>query len=141
MKTDERSTLVSSPVSASQPRVIRYIHANIVSAKWDADFAEAVPGVVLGTVGQDRDSYRAFLFEIQRRDRDAAIVLVSPRTQKGAPGGSTSRSPQATNAAHPSTPREWLRSECCKRSAVADRCEGNDGTNGPAQRAPTAFEL
>ena len=48
VKTDERSTLVSSPVSASQPRVIRYIHANIVSAKWDADFAEAVPGVILG---------------------------------------------------------------------------------------------
>ena len=58
-----------------------------------------------------------------------------------APDKSTSRSPQATNAAHPSTPREWLRSECCKRSAVAGRCEGNDGTNGPAQRAPTAFEL
>ena len=77
MKTDERSTLVSSPVSASQPRVIRYIVRNVLSAA-DADFADAVPGELLKAVGQDRDSYRAFLAEIERSDRDAAIVLVSP---------------------------------------------------------------
>ena len=76
VKTDERSTLVSSPVSASQPRVIQYLANNILSAK-DADFVDAVPGEILKTVGQDRDSYRAFLAEIERRDREGAIVLVS----------------------------------------------------------------
>ena len=76
VKTDERSTLVSSAVSASQPRVIQYIANNVLSAK-DADFADAVPGEILRTVGQDRDSYRAFVAEIERHDRDGAIVLVS----------------------------------------------------------------
>ena len=82
VKADERSTLVSSPVSASQPRLIRYIHTNILSAKWDAEFAATVPGMIVRTIGQDRDSYRAFLFEIQRHNRDAAIVLISP-TREG----------------------------------------------------------
>ena len=76
VKSDERSTLVSSPVSASQPRVIQYIANNVLSAK-DADFADAVPGEILRTVGQDQDSYRALLAEIEQRDRDGAIVLVS----------------------------------------------------------------
>ena len=76
VKSDEGSTLVSSPVSASQPRVIQYIARNVVSAN-DADFADAVPGEILRTVGQDRDSYRAFLAEIEQPDRDGAIVLVS----------------------------------------------------------------
>ena len=78
VKTDERSTLVSSPVSASQPRVIRYILTNVASNKWDVAFAKAVPGQILRPVGKDRDSYRALLHEIQRPNRDAAIVLVSP---------------------------------------------------------------
>ena len=76
VKTDERSTLVSSPVSASQPRVIQYVCKNVLSAK-DADFVDALAGEFLRTIGQDRDSYRAFLAEIERRDRDGAIVLVS----------------------------------------------------------------
>ena len=76
VKTDERSTLVSSPVSASQPRVIQFITKNVLSAK-GADFADAWPGEILRTVGQDRDSYRAFVAEVERRDRDNAIVLVS----------------------------------------------------------------
>ena len=76
VKTDERSTLVSNPVSASQPRVIQYIVKNVLSAK-NADFADAVPGEILRSVGQDRDSYLAFLAEIERHDRGAAIVLVS----------------------------------------------------------------
>ena len=76
VKSDERSTLVKSPVSASQPRVIQYIANNVLSAE-DADFADAVPGEVLKTVGHDRDSYLAFLAEIEQRDRDGAIVLVS----------------------------------------------------------------
>ena len=76
VKTDERSTLVSSPVSASQPRVIQYIANNVLSVT-DADFTDAVPGEFLRTIGQDRDSYEAFRAEIERHDRDGAIVLVS----------------------------------------------------------------
>ena len=77
VKADHRSTLVSRPVSASQPRVIQYILANVASNRWDAAFGEALPGQILRTVGQDRDSYRALLYEIERPNRDAAIVLVS----------------------------------------------------------------
>ena len=77
VKTDERNTLVSSPVSASQPRVVQYVANNVLSAATDADFVDAVPGEFVRTIGRDRDSYRAFLAEIERRDRDGAIVLVS----------------------------------------------------------------
>ena len=76
VKTDERSALVSSPVSASQPRVIRYVTNNVLSAK-DADFAGAVPGRTLKTVGDDSDSYRGLLAEIEWRNREGAIVLIS----------------------------------------------------------------
>lgn len=82
VKADHRSTLVASPISASQPRVIQYIFTEVTSNRWDAAFAEALPGQVLRTVGQDRDSYRALLYEIERHNRDAAIVLVST-TQEG----------------------------------------------------------
>jgi hypothetical protein len=77
VKTDEHSTLVASPVTASQPRLIRYVVSNIQAAK-DADFASAVPGVAIKSVGEDRDSYRALLAEIKRCDREGPIVLVSP---------------------------------------------------------------
>jgi hypothetical protein len=80
-KTDEHSTLVSAPVSASQPGVVRYIVNNVLGAR-DAGFVGAVPGEIVKSVGEDRDSYRAFLAEIQRRDRSGAIVLVSP-TREG----------------------------------------------------------
>ncbi|MCY4584532.1 MAG: hypothetical protein OXB98_00695 [Bryobacterales bacterium] len=76
VKTDEHSTLVSNPVSASQPRVIWYIVRNIRTAK-QAFFAGDVPGENLKNVGQDRYSYQAFLEEIERHDRASAIVLVS----------------------------------------------------------------
>src|SRR6185503_4049093 len=76
VKTDEYSTLVASPVTPSQPRVIRYIVSNVLAAK-DAAFTGSVPGEFLKTVGDDDDSYRAFVAEIERRDRNGAIVLVS----------------------------------------------------------------
>jgi hypothetical protein len=76
VKTDEYSTLVAAPVSASQPRVVRYIVNNVLAAK-DARFADAVPGEIIRTIGEDRDSYRAFAAEVERRDRAGAIVLVS----------------------------------------------------------------
>lgn len=77
VKTDEHSTLVASPVMASRPRVIGYVVNNVQQAA-DADFAVAVCGVAVKVVGDDRDSYRALLAEIERRDRDCPIVLVSP---------------------------------------------------------------
>ncbi len=82
VKTDEGSTLVSTPVSASQPRVIRYIVNNVADSK-EITFAKTVPGEVLRTVGEDRDSYRAFSYYIHRHDRNGPIVLVSP-TREGA---------------------------------------------------------
>lgn len=67
---------MSSPVSASQPRVIQYIANNVLSVT-NADFADAVPGEFLRTIGRDRDSYEAFRAEIERHDREGAIVLIS----------------------------------------------------------------
>jgi hypothetical protein len=77
VKTDEHSTLVASPVMASRPRVIGYVANNIQQAA-DADFGVAVCGVAVKSVGDDRDSYRGLLAEIERRERDCPIVLVSP---------------------------------------------------------------
>lgn len=77
VKTDEHSTLVDSPVTASQPRLIRYVVSNVQQTD-NANFAGSVPGIAVKNTGQDRDSYRALLAEIERRDRDSAIVLVSP---------------------------------------------------------------
>ena len=80
VKTDEGSALVDDPVTASQPRVVRYIVQNVLSTT-GADLAEAIPGEILRTVGKDRDSYQAFLAEIERPDRDTAIVLLSPTSE------------------------------------------------------------
>ena len=77
VKTEEHSTLVASPVTASQPRVIRYAMANIRQAE-NVELAPSVSGVTVRSVGQDRDTYRGLLAEIERKDRDSAIVLVSP---------------------------------------------------------------
>ena len=77
VKTEEHSTLISTPVMASRPRVVGYIVHNIQEAD-DAEFGAPVPGVNVKTVGQDSDSYHALLAEIERRDRDSPIVLVSP---------------------------------------------------------------
>lgn len=77
VKTDEHSTLVASPVMASRPRIIGYVVNNVQQAD-DAEFAVSVSGVAVKAVGEDRDSYRGLLAEIERRDRDCPIVLVSP---------------------------------------------------------------
>lgn len=77
VKTEEHSTLVSTPVMASRPRVIGYIVHNVQEAE-DAEFAAPVAGVAVKAVGQDGDSYRSLLAEIEQRDRDYPIVLVSP---------------------------------------------------------------
>jgi hypothetical protein len=77
VKADEHSTLVASPVMASRPRVIGYVVNNVQNAA-NAEFADSVSGVAVKAVGQDKDSYRVLLAEIERRDRDCPVVLVSP---------------------------------------------------------------
>lgn len=77
VKTDEYSTLVASPVIASQPRLIRYIVSNIQSTE-NTTFDTNVPGVEIKSVGEDTDSYRHLLAEIERPGREGPIVLVSP---------------------------------------------------------------
>ncbi len=77
VKTEEHSTLISTPVMASRPRVIGYVVNNVEQAD-DAEFAAPASGVGVKAVGQDSDSYHALLAEIERRDRDSPIVLVSP---------------------------------------------------------------
>ena len=76
VRTDDLSTLVSKLPSASQPRVIRYIVSNVLGSR-DADFVDALPGEFVKSIGEDRDSYRAFLAEIERPERDGALVLLS----------------------------------------------------------------
>jgi len=80
VKTDEYSTLVASPVIASQPRLIRYIVSNIQNAK-ETTVDTTVPGVEIRSVGEDRDSYLALLSEMERPAREGPIVLVSPTKQ------------------------------------------------------------
>lgn len=77
VKTDEHSTLVASPVTASQPRLIRYVVSNIQQIEGPG-FADSVPGIEVKTVGEDTDSYHALLAEIERHGREGPIVLVSP---------------------------------------------------------------
>lgn len=77
LRTDEQSTLIDSPVSASIPRVIRYVVSNIREAG-DATFDASVIGINPKTVGLERDSYRALLAEIEHASRKHPIVLVSP---------------------------------------------------------------
>jgi hypothetical protein len=82
VRTEETSTLVSESVSASQPRIVRYVLNNVRKSD-AAEFVAPVPGWALKTVGDDDDSYRGLLADIERRDRDYPIVLVSPTTDGG----------------------------------------------------------
>lgn len=77
INTDEQSVLISEPVSASRPRVIRYL-MDILESGVDARFAVGTVGVTLKTVGDGVDSYRGFLADLQHEARDWPIVLVSP---------------------------------------------------------------
>lgn len=83
VKTDEHSTLAArSPVMASCPRVIGYIVHNIEQAQ-KASFAPSVGAVEVKSVGEDHDSYRTLNTEIERRDRNCALVIVSPTRDGG----------------------------------------------------------
>jgi hypothetical protein len=78
VKTDEYSTLAArSPVTASRPRVIGYITNNVLRSP-NASFTPSVAAVEAKAVGEDMDSYRALHAEIERRERDCPLVIVSP---------------------------------------------------------------
>lgn len=78
-RTEDQNTLVDEPVSASQPRVIPYLVNNIEEAD-DTKFNSSIAGLSLKTVGENLESYRGLLAEIEREERDYPIVLVSPTT-------------------------------------------------------------
>lgn len=75
--TEEASTLVLQPVQASRPRLIRYAVSNLSGAE-GVHFDAAVPGLTVKRVGVSADSYRGLLYDIENRERDYPIVLVSP---------------------------------------------------------------
>lgn len=77
VRTEESSTLVTAPVSASRPRVIKYVAGNIERAS-DAHFAPETEGVSVKTVGLEVDSYRSLMIEIERPDRKCPIILLGP---------------------------------------------------------------
>lgn len=80
VKVDDQSTLVADPVNASRPRVIIYAVNNILKAG-GVSLSASVPGIALKSVGHNVDSYRGLLAEIERRDRNFPIVLVSPTVE------------------------------------------------------------
>lgn len=80
VRVDDQSTLVGEPVNASRPRVVVYAVNNVSKAS-GVGFSTSIPGVGIKTVGQDVDSYRGLLAEIERRDRNFPIVLVSPTVE------------------------------------------------------------
>jgi hypothetical protein len=81
IRTDEQSALVAEPVTPARPRVIGYLINNVRSTE-GAAFLESVPGLAAKAIGQDIDSYRSFLSDIERPTRDYPLVVVSP-TREG----------------------------------------------------------
>lgn len=77
LRTEELSTLVDEPVSASRPRLVRFLAENVYHSP-HAHFSPAVAGVNVKHVGPDQDSYRALRADIERPSRAYAIVLASP---------------------------------------------------------------
>ncbi len=75
--TEEQSILVSEPVQASRPRVVRFIFDNVQN-ETDVRFAPGSIGSVVKWVGKDTDSYRGLLADINNGARSYPLVLVSP---------------------------------------------------------------
>lgn len=80
MHTEEQSTLVRTPIQASKPGVIRYVIENVKKAD-GAWITEDVPGLTVKKIGQQVSDYTAFKAEIERKDRDYPLVLVSPTVE------------------------------------------------------------
>ncbi len=77
VQVEAQSTLVTNNVEASSPRIIRYFRNNIANS--ESHVAIGVPGLSLKNVGQDLESYRALQFDIERKNRDYPILIVSPK--------------------------------------------------------------
>ncbi|WP_205738522.1 hypothetical protein [Billgrantia endophytica] len=75
--TEEQSILVSEPVQASRPRVVKFIFSNVQNES-DVQFAPGCIGSHLKWVGDDTDSYRGLLADINAANRNYPLVLVSP---------------------------------------------------------------
>ncbi len=75
--TEEQSILVSEPVQASRPRVVKFIFSNVQNES-DVQFAPGSIGSAPKWVGDDTDSYRGLFAEIDSESRNYPIVLVSP---------------------------------------------------------------
>lgn len=82
INTDEQSVLINQRVSASRPKLIRYLLDNL-KADIDARFVSGTVGTSVKMIGESFDSYRGLLSDIQRSDRDYPIVLVSPDKDAG----------------------------------------------------------
>lgn len=77
VKTDELSTLVQEAVSASRPRLIRFL-LDCVDKAEGVQFAGGTPGTSLKWVGDSHDSYRGLDVTIRDSSRECPLVLVSP---------------------------------------------------------------
>lgn len=75
--TEEQSILVSEPVQASRPRVVRFIFDNVQN-ETDVQFAPGSIGSGVKWIGKDTDSYRGLLADIDNGARSYPLVIVSP---------------------------------------------------------------
>lgn len=76
VNTEETSTLISEPVKASRPRLIKYLVSNFQTRS--VRFDTSVPGLSVKDIGSSPDTYRSFLYDIENSQRDYPIVLVAP---------------------------------------------------------------
>lgn len=75
--TEEQSILVSEPVQASRPRVVKFIFSNVQDEP-NVQFSPGSIGSAVKWVGDDIDSYRGLLADINNSSRNYPLVLVSP---------------------------------------------------------------
>lgn len=80
INTDEQSVLISHAVSASRPKLIRFLLGNMKSGV-DARFTPGTAGELVKSVGDGLASYRGLLSDIQRGERDYPIILISPNKE------------------------------------------------------------
>ena len=77
VQTEEQSILVSEPVEASRPRVVRFVFDNVENEA-DVRFSPETIGSTPRWIGESLDSYRGLLADIEAIDRRYPIVVVSP---------------------------------------------------------------
>jgi hypothetical protein len=75
--TEEQSTLVRNHIDATRPRVIKYVLDNVAQSD-NAQIAKETPGVGVKRIGTQTSDYFALKVEIERKNRDFPLILVSP---------------------------------------------------------------